>query len=114
MSGHGQGTTGPTLSRRPPQEDAVSHDPKGEAKHARREATVGEPSQSSRSHPPNAAQPGSPRHEGAENQHQHRAYKHAYVPRYNNATMIAKRESRGLKALWQVQDSVLPAGGLPA
>ena len=64
--------------------------------------------------PPNAAQSGSPRHEGAENQHQHRAYKHAYVPRYNNATMIAKRESRGLKALWQVQDSVLPAGGLPA
>ena len=39
---------------------AASHYPKRKTEHARREATVGEPSQSSPSQIPNTAQPGSP------------------------------------------------------
>ena len=55
-------------SRTPPQEGTASHCREGKDKVARRETTVGESSQSSRSQSPTSAQAGSPRHEGAERQ----------------------------------------------
>ena len=55
-------------SRTPPQEGAASHYTKREVEHARRETTVGESSQSTRSPNPTSVQAGSPRHEGADAQ----------------------------------------------
>jgi len=100
-------------SRTPPQEGAASHYYERADNTARRETTVGESSQSTRSKTP------VPRNLAAramrarnDNSNTRRTNTRAQ-PQKNHPSKIAKRESRGSKTLWQVQGSALAAGGPP-